>query len=79
MWCVNVGLLGIGVGYVCMERGVNVVNGIDVIDGHRVELLFWFPVLLAREWRGVAQDGGYSPSEQQWSAAPVLSSGRRRF
>jgi hypothetical protein len=43
MWRVSVGLLGVGVGYVCMERGVDVVNG---IDGHRMELLSWFPVLL---------------------------------
>ena len=34
MWRVNVGLLGIGVGYVCMERCVNVVNGIDLV--HRM-------------------------------------------
>jgi hypothetical protein len=49
MWRVSVGLLGIRVGYVCMERGVNVVNG---IDGHRMELLSWFPVLLGprMEW-----------------------------
>jgi len=43
MWRVTVGLLGIGVGYVCMEPGINVVNG---IDGHRMELLSWFSVLL---------------------------------
>jgi hypothetical protein len=41
MWRVNVGLLGIGVGYVCMERGVNVVKG---IDGYHMELLSWFAV-----------------------------------